>query len=639
MNALLSAAAGLFEHSIEAVVLVDPHTGQVCHVNPAFLALGGWPAADPLGQVLARARWWADPDQGERLAGQLASGRPIVQAVAMLNTDAGHSVAVRINAALQGQCAGALQVWHLMALADGEQDRAELSAILETALVGIAFNRSQPVPRHFVHCNPMFEAMFGWPRGELIGQPTSCIWPSREAHGTVLAQVEPALRRGEAIDIECTLMRRDGSTFAGRMRGKMVADGPGRPEGTVMTFEDMTVLKQHDAALAAALQSQTLAHQAKSEFVANVSHEIRNPVHALLGLAQLASDPQTPGPQQQVYLQHIMRSAQALKDLLDNTLDIAKIEARSFSLEVRPFAVAAMLEGLTVMWAAAAQANGLHLACEADAQAPAWVAGDALRIRQVLSNFLSNAVKFSRQSRVLLRYAHGQPGCLRFEVTDQGPGMDPQAQGRLFRRFMQLEGGQRVPGTGLGLAISHELAQLMGGSVGVVSALGQGTTLWLELPLQAALAPRALPKTGDIGAAPQPAHPALHGLRVLVVDDEEVNLLIAQAFVERWGGKVATAADGPTALSMALAAQAGGTPFEVVLMDLHLPGQGGIETTALMRAHPALAGLVVIGLSAAAGQAEAQAALQAGMLKVMGKPFDADVLRDLLRTCRPRPPA
>jgi CheY-like chemotaxis protein len=254
-------------------------------------------------------------------------------------------------------------------------------------------------------------------------------------------------------------------------------------------------------------------------------------------------------------------------------------------------------------------------------------------VRQILSNYLANALKFTDQGsvRVVARRIEGDR--VRFEVHDTGPGLDEPTQSRLFRPFTQADESttRRFGGTGLGLSICRELAALMGGEVGVVSVPGRGACFWAEVLLPAVAAPQP---------APPPAHGQdLQGLRVLLVEDNPVNMLIGVALLERWGARVVQAIDGREALGAVQRAHEHGRPFDAVLMDLQMPVMSGYEATRELRRRPEGQGLPVIALTAAALVSERDLAVEAGMDDFLTKPIDADRLRDTLARWarRPRP--
>jgi CheY-like chemotaxis protein len=264
------------------------------------------------------------------------------------------------------------------------------------------------------------------------------------------------------------------------------------------------------------------------------------------------------------------------------------------------------------------------------------VRGDPLRVRQIVSNFLGNAIKFTETGTVQLRLQRpvgAQPELVRLEVQDSGPGIAPATLVRLFKPFTQADESttRRFGGTGLGLSICHELATLMGGRVGADSHEGLGSTFWAELPLpplpQHVLPPRRTAPVPD-------GRPLLQGARVLMAEDNAVNMMIAVAMLERWGVTVTQACDGREAVSAVQRAHAAGQPFHAVLMDVQMPVMSGHEATRAMRALEAAGQappMPIIALTAAALVTEREEALAAGMNDFLTKPIDADRLFDTLQ--------
>lgn len=621
----LIAAFQLLECSADGAMLVDADAGTVLQANSALAQLLGRPQAALAGLPLDALGLWADASQGRHIAERLATGQLVHDTVALVHAAGGRTPLARVDAAPLALGGARCHVYHVRPLRGRAHECAELNATLETALVGIAFTRSLPAPRHFVRCNPVLEAMFGWHVGGLIGRPTSCLWPSMDAYEATVAQFEPALRRGESVTTERRLMRRDGSTFACLLRARVVAEGNGRADGTVVTFEDLTQRQAQEAALAAALRQAEQANRAKSVFVANLSHEIRNPLGALLGLAHLAHAPEADEVQRALYLRQILASTLMLKDLLDNTLDLAKMEAGMLAMAQRPFNLRALLDDLAATRRPVAAGKGLALAAEVVGPLPGWLVGDATRVRQILSNFVSNAIKFSPHGEVRLRCIAPADGGVCFQVEDQGPGIGAHEQARLFRRFVQLD-EETAPvaapglstGTGLGLSICRDLARHMGGEVGVRSQPGQGACFWLQLPLVAAPAPAARER---LAAGPQD-EAMLSGVRLLLVEDDEVNQMITRTMLQRWGAVAEVVGDGRSAVQRTVAAHQAGRDFHLVLMDLDLPELDGIEATRQIRQQLAQQAPLVVGLSASALQQDIDEALQAGMVELMSKPFD-----------------
>jgi len=315
---------------------------------------------------------------------------------------------------------------------------------------------------------------------------------------------------------------------------------------------------------------------------------------------------------------------------------VAKIEAGKLQIETAPFDLPALLHSLQQPYGALAEHQGLAFQAELDPALPQHVAGDALRLRQVLSNFLHNALKFTRQGQVRL-VARALPGAwVRFEVHDTGPGLDAATQARLFKPFTQADESttRRFGGTGLGLSICRELAALMGGSVGVQSQPGVGSCFHAELPLPPA--PEAV--FTDAGTAPDDR---LRGARVMLVEDNAVNMMVAEALLVDWGVQVTLATDGAQALAEVARAAEGGWMFDAVLMDVQMPGMSGYEATEALRRQYSTAELPVIALTAGALVSERNRAIDHGMTDFLTKPIDpARLQAALLRALAGRlPPA
>jgi CheY-like chemotaxis protein len=258
------------------------------------------------------------------------------------------------------------------------------------------------------------------------------------------------------------------------------------------------------------------------------------------------------------------------------------------------------------------------------------VRGDAMRLRQILGNYLTNALKFTERGGVTLHARTGSEGRLRFEVGDTGPGIDVATQARLFQPFTQADDSitRRFGGTGLGLSICRELAQLMGGEVGLESRLGSGSTFFVELPLSAVA---ARPETAH--AAEPEASSALDGAHMLLVEDNPVNMMVAQSLLEQWGVRVEVADSGRTALDAVAQAAQRGDAFDAVLMDVQMPGMSGYEATQHLRRQYAADVLPVIAVTAAALVSEREQALSYGMNEFLTKPIDSARLHAALVRC------
>jgi signal transduction histidine kinase/DNA-binding response OmpR family regulator len=396
--------------------------------------------------------------------------------------------------------------------------------------------------------------------------------------------------------------------------------------GTVGIRTDITALKRAMQDLAAARDAAAAAGEAKSRFLARVSHELRTPLNGVLGFAQvLLHDPRL-APDQREQVKTLHEAGRHLLDLVNGLLDLSKIEAGRLDLAPQAVALRPLLEGCATLLAPEIARKALSFELDLDPGMPAAAQLDPTRTRQLLLNLLSNAVKFTPAGgRVDLRVRATGEGMLRIEVADSGPGVPADKRHLLFEDFVQLapSGGGDGQGTGLGLAISARLVALMGGSIGCEDPPGGGALFWVELPLQACdivrddAAPLAGPETATAGPA----------LDVLVVDDVLANRQIAEAMLRSAGHRVALAEDGATAL-LAL----GRERFDVVLMDLQMPGMDGFETTRRIRAMaPPASDVPVIALTASVLPDQVEAARRAGMDGHLGKPLDRNALLALLR--------
>jgi signal transduction histidine kinase/ActR/RegA family two-component response regulator len=313
------------------------------------------------------------------------------------------------------------------------------------------------------------------------------------------------------------------------------------------------------------------ASRAKSAFLAMMSHELRTPMNGVLGMAHALGSTRLDARQAD-YLETIVESGDGLMAILNDILDLSKIEAGKLELEAAPFEIRALGRQLQRVWGETARAKGLALSLQIAPDTPRWLSGDPIRVRQILLNLVSNALKFTQQGRVAVAIAPDAAGGVRITVADTGIGMTPEQQAKLFTPFVQGDRSiaRRFGGTGLGLSICRELAEMMGGRIGVVSRPGEGSTFTVVLGLATAEAPAS-------EAAPDVA-PDVAGARVLVVDDNLANQAVARAILEAVGVLVATAGDGREALARLRVED-----FDVVLMDVHMPVMDGVEALRRLR--------------------------------------------------------
>jgi hypothetical protein len=365
-------------------------------------------------------------------------------------------------------------------------------------------------------------------------------------------------------------------------------------------------------------------NRAKSAFLATMSHEIRTPLNGLIGSVDLLRDTGLSGEQLH-HVQVIRECGDALLALIDDLLDISKLESGTIQLEARPFDVTSLVRGVFDVVAARAGAKGIALMVDCP---DIGMTSDPTRIRQVLLNLVGNAVKFTERGSISVR-ARMLPGSgaggstmVRFEVSDTGIGIAEEAQSRLFRDFQQVDASitRRYGGTGLGLAISRRLVEAMGGSIGLSSQPGQGTTFWFQVPtLRSGVVRPAEAK--PVSAARQAARPGPP--RMLVVEDNPVNQKVATGLLARLGITAEIAADGHEAVERIVS-----QPFDLVLMDVQMPRLDGLEATRILRQRGVT--VTIVGLSANAFETDRQAGLDAGMDDFVTKPVTRRKLEDIL---------
>ncbi|MFZ1539636.1 MAG: ATP-binding protein [Chromatiaceae bacterium] len=380
--------------------------------------------------------------------------------------------------------------------------------------------------------------------------------------------------------------------------------------------------------LKGALVRAEAADRAKSEFLANMSHEIRTPLNAVLGLAQLLED-EAWSPRQRDMLGRIRSAGRSLLGILNDILDLSRIEAGELRIDPHPFALSGLLDQIDALMGPAAQAKGLAWHVEAPKLAGDLI-GDRLRLEQVLVNLVGNAIKFSSAGEVHLSVkplaTTGDGLRLRFEIRDTGIGMSAEALAKLFLPFTQADGSttRRFGGTGLGLSISKRLVELMGGCIGVESVLGRGSTFWFELGLG-----RAAPTAGPATTRPEraPRGPRLTGAHILVADDSQINLEVIKLFLRREGARSTLVGDGQQALERLQASPQG---FDAVLMDMQMPKLDGFAATRLIRTDLMLADLPVIAFSAGVLPEEQRLMFDAGVNDFVPKPVELDQLAMVL---------
>jgi len=394
-------------------------------------------------------------------------------------------------------------------------------------------------------------------------------------------------------------------------------------KGTVTVCSDITDLKRDAQALAEARDAADAANRAKSQFLANMSHEIRTPLNGVIGVAQALARTDL-DEQQREMLELIHSSSRTLQTLLSDILDLARVESGRLELGDDAFDLARTTEEAAQLYAAAARDKGLQFVVEVAPEARIWVRGDAVRLKQILTNLVSNAVKFTAAGFVSLTVDAGPQG-LRFVVQDTGIGFDAETRDRLFSRFEQADGDitRRFGGSGLGLAISRELAAIMNGDLGCESEPGGGAAFILTLPLRVAEAPAVAVPT-VVATTDALSDKSARRLRILIADDHPTNRRVVELILDQAAVDLVSVEDGAQAVEACRAAA-----FDLVLMDMQMPVMDGLTATREIRLHEVAMGMPrtpVVMLTANALPEHIAAGLDAGADRHLAKPFSIEAL-------------
>src|SRR5688572_24186957 len=459
--------------------------------------------------------------------------------------------------------------------------------------------------------NKQMEALTGCTRDELIGAPFKDYFTDPER---AEAGIKLVLGEGKLTDYELTARGRDGKETVVSYNATTFHDRDRKLRGVFAAARDVTERKRYE-------QSLQQANRAKSVFLANMSHEIRTPMNAILGFSQLMlRDPDVTARQCQ-YLGTINRSGEHLLALINDILEMSKIEAGRTTLNLSTFDLPALLKDLEMMFRVRTDEKKLSFSVEMIGDVPRYIVTDINKLRQVFINVLGNAVKFTEHGGIALRVRADREGttspcpCLRVEVEDTGPGISPDEQDKLFRHFEQTKTGQQTgTGTGLGLAISREFVRLMGGDITVGSQVGRGSTFAIRLPLTEGEARAVLPTD-------QPRHvlglrPGQGACRVLIADDVEDNRQLLAQLLAPVGFEIRMATNGAEAVR----------EFEqwrphLILMDFRMPVMDGHEAIRRIRAMAGGKEPKVIAVTASAMDENRQQLMEIGADDFIGKPF------------------
>jgi len=479
--------------------------------------------------------------------------------------------------------------------------------------------------------NKQMEALTGCTRDELIGAPFKSYFtdPERAETGIMLVLSEKKIS-----NYELTARARDGKETVVSYNATTFYDRDRRLQGVFAAARDVTerkrldqVLQEKNVELESARSVAEKANLAKSDFLSSMSHELRSPLNAILGFAQLMqSDSPPPTPSQNESLDQILQAGWHLLTLINEILDLAKVESRQVPLSEEPVSLAEVMLECQAMIEPLAQQRSIRLAFPGFDR-PHFVLADRTRVKQVLINLLSNAIKYNtRHGKVEVKCTESTPGRIRVSIRDTGAGLPPEQLAQLFQPFNRLgqeAGGEE--GTGIGLVVAKRLIELMGGTIGVESTVGVGTVFWFELPGVAE--PRLSMKEVEPAALaqlPAPRGARLHTL--LYVEDNPANLkLVAQIIARHPDMHLLSAVNGTLGIEIARASLP-----DVILMDINLPGINGFEALKILRSDPATAHIPVVAVSANAMPIDIERGLKAGFFRYITKPIKVNEFMEAL---------
>jgi len=628
--------AAAIEQIADGVMITDTEA-RIAYVNPAFTRMTGYSAEEVIGQTprfLKSGR--QDPALYEDLwkavlAGQVWHGELVNRrkdgtcyteemTITPVRDAAGvttNFIAIKQDVTERKRAEEALRV-------SEEQFRQLAENIREVFFIG------EPDPARLTYLSPAYEEVWGRPREQVYDRADAWIETIHPEDRERANSLFTRSYRGERSTAEYRVVRPDGSVRDIRARVFPVHDAAGRFYRVVGIAEDITEAKQMEAEMVKAKDAAEAANRAKSEFLANMSHEIRTPMNGIIGMTELVLDTEL-SPEQRDNLETVRASADALLGIINDILDFSKIEASRMELERIPFDLRATVSATLKVLAVRAHEKNLELSAAFDVNVPAVVAGDPGRFRQVLTNLVGNAIKFTEKGEVVVRVERlSNPApdgaVLRFRVTDTGMGIAPDKQAAIFKPFVQADASstRRFGGTGLGLTIASQLVQMMGGQIWVESEPCRGSTFHFTAQFGVADAP--------VEPSPRADTSALQGLPVLVVDDNATNRHILGETLGHWGMTPFLTAAAPDALALLRWAKKAGKPFPLIIVDARMPDMDGFTLSEEIKHDPELAGCATMMLTSGGQRGDGARCRKIGVEAYLTKPVaESELLDAVLR--------
>jgi hypothetical protein len=635
-----------FQNSLDSVNINRLSDGMYVEVNQAFLDIMGYAAHEVMGHTSLELDIWADPADRQHLVDEVRQNGRCHNLEARFRRKDGTVIWGLMSAVLMElegvPCILSIarditEVRAAREVLERHQEQLEQLVDQRTADLRDAETKYRTVADftydwetwidnagRWLYCSPSCERVTGYRADEFLARPELYV---EITHAEDRARLQAHLHEGESNDvrdIEHRIHHKNGELRWIEHLCQPVMDATGKSIGRRVSNRDITERKRADEALRQARDQADAASRAKSTFLANMSHEIRTPMNAIIGLTHMLRR-KLSEPEHTDKLGKIAASADHLLGVINDILDISKIEADKLVLEKSDFDLDTMLGRMAAMVIERVHEKGLELIIDADPDLGV-VNGDVTRLSQALLNYLGNALKFTEQGCITLRARVVEETTadqvVRFEVTDTGIGISAEHLPRLFHAFEQADSSttRRFGGTGLGLAITLRLAELMGGDAGVESTPGVGSTFWFTTRL------------GRISVARE-RHliPALQGKRALVVDDTLVTRVVHTQLLRQTGLESEAVASGEDAVALIRAADAGGRPFDLLLIDLLMPNLDGFATLAMLHILPLRHQPRVWLVTASGDTVILDDARKVGFDEILLKPLSATLLHDALR--------
>ena len=519
------------------------------------------------------------------------------------------------------------QTGNLLRLAESEaraaRERAHLDALFASAPIAIVV---LDAGGRVLDANPCFQTMFGYALPEAAGQLLNDLIVPQAETGHA-AMLDETVRGGATVVADVQRRRKSGELIAVRGSAARVEDAQG--QRLFVLYEDISDEVRARRALEEARKAAERVAQMRSAFLANMSHEIRTPMNAVLGLTELLLDSEL-APEQRRSLALIQTSGEALLTLLNDILDLSKIEAERLHLEAVTFDLPRLVDSTVGLLAGRARERGVELLTDIASEVPDQVRADPTRLRQVLTNLVGNAIKFTHEGEVLVSLTRVEGGggdgkaAVRFSVRDTGIGIPAELQAAIFQPFSQadLSMARKYGGTGLGLTIAQRLVAMMGGALRVSSEVGKGSEFSFTIDV--------LVEPGVPAPLPSPASVPLDGLRMLIVDDNQSNRRIVREMLAAVGVAVTEAGGADEGLDALRRAAEAGQPYALAILDAQMPGRDGFELAAIARAEAALKVTRLLMLTSAGQRGDAQRCRELGIRGYLTKPVSRADLLDMV---------